>query len=133
MVKAASGLSKALTRPPSHGGHREGAGRKTILDRGIKRTFVLTESHLDQIDAWGRAHNIDTRSAALRHLIESAIRISTLLAKTVEPHHPMNCPGGCHGTDFVDRGLHKHPDDPNDPQSGLLHEICLCNVAAVVA
>jgi hypothetical protein len=68
--RTASGLSKALTRPPSHGGFREGSGRKAILSGGIKRTFVLTTAHLDQIDAWGRAHNIDNRSAALRHLIE---------------------------------------------------------------
>lgn len=42
-------------------------------------------------------------------------------------HHPVDCPGGCRGTDFVDRGLHKHSDnDPTDEQAGLLHEICLC-------
>jgi hypothetical protein len=72
--QAASGLSKALTRPPSHGGFRAGSGRKPILEGGIKRTFVLTQAHLDQIDAWGRQHDLDNRSAALRHLIETACR-----------------------------------------------------------
>jgi hypothetical protein len=73
-LAGSSGTRKAsaLTRPPSHGGFRAGSGRKPILDGGIKRTFVLTPAHLDLIDAWGRTHNIDNRSAALRHLIEHA-------------------------------------------------------------
>lgn len=55
------------------GGFREGAGRKPVLDGGIARTFVLTPAHLAQIDAYGRAHGLDNRSAALRHMIENAM------------------------------------------------------------
>lgn len=70
LAQVPSGRSKTLTRAPSHGGYREGSGRKPILNGGIKRTFVLTLAHLDLIDTWARQHNIDNRSAALRHLIE---------------------------------------------------------------
>jgi len=67
----------ALTRPPgqiksNHGGYRQGSGRKPILESGANYTFRLAPEHLARIDAWARMHGFDTRSAALRHLIETA-------------------------------------------------------------
>ncbi len=55
----------------NHGGQREGAGRKPLLDAPVKRTWVLTEYHLSLIEQWQQAHNCSA-SEALRQMLESA-------------------------------------------------------------
>ena len=54
----------------THGGYREGAGRKTVLPDSSNYAFRLTPEHVALLDDWQAKHGLETRSAALRDLIE---------------------------------------------------------------
>lgn len=56
----------------SHGGRREGAGRKPLADGITRRLFALTPRHSELLEQYRQRHGLRSASAAIRHLIESS-------------------------------------------------------------
>jgi hypothetical protein len=61
-------------RAPSHGGRREGAGRKSLDARGTAEVVAvrLTARHIARVERWMKRHHMETFSHALRAMIEIA-------------------------------------------------------------
>ncbi len=59
-----------LIKPKTHGGPRKGSGRPPLEGRK-NRTYALTDHHVELLDQYRQRHSLSTKSAALRHLIES--------------------------------------------------------------
>lgn len=54
-----------------HGGQREGAGRKAVLEGAINRTYVMTPRHIRLLEQWQSNHHLPSASEAVRHMIET--------------------------------------------------------------
>jgi hypothetical protein len=59
-------------RPPSHGGSREGAGRKRLDGLGGEMVAVrLTSRQIARIQAWQEENGLETFSDALRSILDA--------------------------------------------------------------
>jgi hypothetical protein len=55
----------------ARGGRREGAGRKPLEDGLVRHLIGLTPRHINLLDQYQDRHRLASRSAAMRHMIES--------------------------------------------------------------
>jgi len=58
----------------THGGRREGAGRKPTLESPSSVMIRLEQRQIQAIDLYGRERKLGTRSAALRSIVEEATK-----------------------------------------------------------
>jgi hypothetical protein len=56
----------------THGGARDGAGRKPAEPGGVDRAFRLYPRHLELIKRWQREHGVQSASEAVRQMLEAS-------------------------------------------------------------
>jgi len=60
-------------RRATHGGRREGAGRKPTLEKPSPVLVRFEQRQLDAVDKYGKDRKIPTRSAAIRTLVDETL------------------------------------------------------------
>lgn len=60
-------------RRATHGGRREGAGRKPTLEKPSPVLVRFEQRQLDAVDRYGRERKLPSRSAAMRTLVDETL------------------------------------------------------------